>query len=553
MKTRRSFSTPAVVLAMLSASTATFAENIKVLDGRYRAERLVKDSLFAGVNGATIGADGALYVVHTGDGSTTRIDLKTRKAATFIPPWAGTFITDDITSDDKGNFYSTGTTPVVGEVYRIDSNRQKTVIARGLSAPNGIQYNKRTGRLFVTECFQGNRVFEVDPTGAKEPRLIVKENVIPVPEGFGFDPDMNDLIIPDLGTGRILRVNPDSGEIGVIAEKFAGPVALKVGADKMAYIVEIPGGVHRLSLDGQKREKLALLPPGLDNLALTPEGRLFVTSYWDATVYEVATDGSGKSRMLFPKGSSSINGIVWKNGRIWISDAIMIRGVDKGAFVQTKLNSWAGTHMPLPIGLADGPGDQLLWPDFVNNAVTIGDPVKGEFKPIAGSLNRPVAVVASKKEPKVYVAEYGAGQVTEISLSDGAKKPLATGLEGPMALAIVDGTLYVSEGKPGRISRVDLATGRKEILVSGVVGKVGALADDGTGSLLALSGSSGKLFRLNPKNPGLSVVAEGLPTAYGPIGSYPSGVEFATPMSVSASGDVYLATPERGVIMLRKK
>ena len=124
-------------------------------------------------------------------------------------------------------------------------------------------------------------------------------------------------------------------------------------------------------------------------------------------------------------------------------------------------------------------------------------------------------------------------------------------LEGPFSLAIVGGALYVSESKPGRISRVDPATGRKEIFVAGVVGKA-ALADDGEGSLLALSGTSGKLYRIDPRNAALSIVAEGLPVGYLPIGSDPPGVELAPPISVAAGGDVYLATAGRGVIALRR-
>ncbi|HYA93580.1 MAG TPA: hypothetical protein VEK32_18980, partial [Thermodesulfobacteriota bacterium] len=186
-----------MVLCVFIFSQPVLAAGPKVLDPNYKFTRIVKDTLFPGCNGATVGMDGALYVVHTANGTTTRIDLKTMKATSFVPPYAGTFITDDITSDEKGNFYSTGTTPIVGEVYRIDKNGMKTVIAKGFLAPNGIQYNKRTGRLFMSECFQGNRVFELDPTGVKEPRLLVKENLIAVPEGFDFDPDTNDLIIPD--------------------------------------------------------------------------------------------------------------------------------------------------------------------------------------------------------------------------------------------------------------------------------------------------------------------------------------------------------------------
>jgi len=541
-----------IILCVFMFSQSVLAAGPKVLDPSYKVVRLVKDTLFPGCNGATIGMDGALYVVHTATGATTRIDLKTMKATNFVPPYAGTFITDDITSDDKGNFYSTGTTPIVGEVYRLDKNGMKTVIAKGLIAPNGIQYNKRTGRLFMSECFQANRVFELDPTGVKEPRLLVKENVIPVPEGFGFDPDTNDLIIPDMGTGKILRVHPDTGNITIIAEKFAAPIALKVGADKMSYFPELGGAVYRLSLDGQKREKLAQLPPGLDNLAIAPEGRLFITGYWDATVYEVATDGSGKFKTLFPTGPNQINGILVKNNKILVSDAIMIRSVEKDHYVPTKLNAWAAHGMPLPIGLADGPGDQVFWPDGVNNAVAIGDPAKGEFKAIAGGLNRPMAVLMSKTEPKIYVAEYGAGQITEVSLTDGAKKALATGLEGPLALATIDNTLYVAEGKPGRISKVDLANGNKEVFLAGVVGKVVALANDGAGNLLALDGASGKLFRINPKNLAISIVAQNLPVGYGTAGSYPA-VEFPTAMTVGPKGDIYIPTADRGLIMLQKK
>jgi streptogramin lyase len=254
-----------------------------------------------GCNGATIGNDGALYVAHGSEYSISRIDLKTKKITKLVPNYAGVFIPDDITQDDQGNFYVTGMTPLVGEVYRLDENGMKTVIGKGFLAPNGIQYNRRTGRLFMSECFYGNRVFELDPTGVKDPRLLIKENVIEIPEGFDFDPDTDDLIIPDTGTGKIVRVHPDTGQVTTIAEGFAKPIALKVGPDKMAYFPEwVTGVVYRLTLDGKKIEKIAQLPPGLDNLAITPKGRLFITSFFDATVYEVVTDGAANSRPFSP-------------------------------------------------------------------------------------------------------------------------------------------------------------------------------------------------------------------------------------------------------------
>jgi sugar lactone lactonase YvrE len=526
---------------------------ISVLDPQYEPIVIAEDTPMAGCNGAVIGADGALYVVHTGNGMVTRIDLKTMKAAPAVAPYAGLFITDDISADDKGNLYITGTTPLVGEVYRISPNGMKKVIVSGLTAPNGIQYNPRTGRLFVTECFQANRVFEIDPTGVKKPRLMIKENVIPVPEGFGFDLDTNDLIVPDMGTGKILRIQPDTAEITTIAEKFVTPVALKVGPDNMAYIVElVTGGVYRLSLDGQKREKLAQIMPGLDNLAITPQGRLFVTSYWDATIFEVATDGSGKYKSLFPMGPNQLAGIALAGDKVWVADQIMIRSLENGKYVKTKLNAYTTHSMPLPLGLTAGPADQLVWPDCVDGAVAIGNPITGEFKPVAGELNQPMAALTDPSGTRLYVAEYGNGQITEVNLTDGAKKVVTDGLAGPIALTMVDGMLYVAETKAGRISRIDPATGDKYVFCVGVAGKPNAIGNDGNGNLLFLDGAGQKLFRLNTRNMSLTLVAADLPVGYSAIGSYPP-TEFPWPMAVGSTGDIYLATMNRGMIKLQKK
>ncbi|HYA90895.1 MAG TPA: hypothetical protein VEK32_05295, partial [Thermodesulfobacteriota bacterium] len=70
-------------------------------------------------------------------------------------------------------------------------------------------------------------------------------------------------------------------------------------------------------------------------------------------------------------------------------------------------------------------------------------------------------------------------------------------------------------------------------------------------NLLALDGASGRLFRINPKNLAISIVAQDLPVGYGTAGSYPA-VEFEGAMAVSSKGDIYIPTSERGLIMLQK-
>jgi sugar lactone lactonase YvrE len=547
-----------ILMAVLTAMSASLPSGValgartQVLDPHYQLVIPVKDSPLPGCNGATIGRDGALYVVHGAAGMVSRIDLKTMRATIFVPPYAGVFIPDDITADDQGNLYVTGTTPLVGEVYRIDKNGMKKTIARGLKGPNGIQYNLRTGRLFVTECFWGNRIYELDPSGAREPRLIVPENVVAVPEGFGFDPDTQDLIVPDLGSGKILRVDPDTGHITTILETFGTPIALKVGPDKRAYFPEfLTGAVYRITLDGREREKLAQLPPGLDNLAITPGGRLFVTSSWDATIYEVPTDGSGKYKMLFPAGPNQIAGILAKGGEILISDSISVHKMKDGKYAKTRLSVWTTADMPIPCGLADGPGDQVCWADWMGNAVAIGTPSTGECKRVAERLDRPVAALMNKEGTKLYVAEYGSGQITEIKLQDGAMKVLAAGLEGPLALAIVRDKLYVAEAKAGRISKVDMDSGKREVFLAGIVGRPVALGDDGGGNLLVLDGAGQKLYRIGTQDLAISLLAANLPIRYVLTGTYPA-LELPWPMSVSKEGDIYLTTANRGVITLQK-
>src|SRR3954451_13492594 len=102
-----------LVLVVISTLAPEARAEIRVVDGHYQLVTLVRDTPFAAANGAAIGDDGALYITHTGDGTTTRIDLRTFTATEFVHPWAGTFAADDLTPDGKGGFFMTGTTPLV--------------------------------------------------------------------------------------------------------------------------------------------------------------------------------------------------------------------------------------------------------------------------------------------------------------------------------------------------------------------------------------------------------------------------------------------------------
>jgi sugar lactone lactonase YvrE len=529
---------------------ANSQSKIIVKDATYKSETmtLVRPSPLRGCNGIIFGLDGALYVCQGAVNTISRVELYAKEPCitTFVSPYHGIFYPDDVTVDDKGNFYAVG--HISGEVYKINSKGMKKVIARNLNGPDGICYDKQRGRLFVSECFWGNRVFELDPEGKKEPRLIT--DTLSIPEAF----DIKDgkLIIPDMGTGKIVKVDPDAGEIFLICEGLTTPVALKIGPDGYIYTIEqATGRVLKISPDGQHVETITVLAPGVDNLAFSPDGRLFVSSYHDSTIWEVKLDKNGKHEMIFPMGLNVPVSIVVKSERIYISDVVMVRMIDeRGNLNKTRANPWIGTGYPLPITMTEGLGNNLITADFIDNIVVTVNPETGDWAPIA-KLITPAGMTLDQKRKKLYVAEYSLGQITEVDLETPypCKTRLVTNeLSGPVALVAKDGCLYVAEALAGRISKVDVANGDKEIFLAGYVGKPKNLAWDYNCNLLVLDVARKELVKVDMNNLRLSIIASNLPVLHTTYYHHPIKYDGTVGLAVDDQGNIIIGGNEDGSI-----
>lgn len=512
---------------------------IIVVDPAYRRVTLIEPTPLRGCNGLIFGPDGALYVCQTGANTISRIELRARRprVTTFVGPYHGVYVPDDITVDDEGNFYATSA--ITGEVYKINSLGMKEVIARGLSGPNGISYDEETGRLFMSECFWGNNVYELDPEGVDPPRLIT--NALAVPEGF--DVRNGKLVIPDFGTWTIVEVDPDTGAITpLVTAGLITPIALKIGPDGYIYTVELATGrVMKISPNGENIEMLTMLEPGLDNLAFSPSGRLFVSSYHDSTIWEVDPD-SGESTMLFPKGVNTPSSLVVKDENLYLCDSIMIRMIDEaGNLYKTAANAWLlPTHYPLPITMTNHNSTHLITADFIDGIVVTVNPNTGDWAPIAPATS-PAGMQLDEENGMLYVTEYGAGQVTEVDLSTGAKRVVAEDLSGPVDVVIKDGSLYVAETLAGRITKVDIASGVKEVFLAGYVGKPKGLAWDHEENLLILDAAMKKLVKLNMENLKISVVACNLPGAHTTYYHHPLIWDSTAAIAVNEEGDIFIA------------
>lgn len=549
---------------ILSVSVQSFyyqpfsTTGIIVKDLAYESVTLIDPTPLRGCNGLIFGPDGALYVCQGGANTISRIEVPDKVTpgglrpykkvvSTFVGPYHGVYVPDDITVDDEGNFYATSA--ITGEVYRIDSMGMKEVIARGLNGPNGINYDEETGRLFMSECFWGNNVYELDPEGVTPPRLVTDQ--LYVPEGF----DIRDgkLVIPDFGTWWIVEVDMDTGVITpLVTAGLITPIALKIGPDGYIYTVELATGVvKKISPDGTSIETIAALLPGVDNLAFGPDGRLFVSSYHDSTIWEVDPI-SGEYTTLFPMGINTPASIVVKDGNLYLCDSIMIRMIDEeGNLHKTAANAWLSpTGYPLPLTMTNGIGDNLITADFIDGIVVTVDPNTGEWAPIAYPVTSPAGMQLDEENLMLYVTEYGAGQVTEVDLSTGAKRVVTADLSGPVDVVIKDGSLFVAETLAGRITKVDIASGVKEVFLNGYVGKPKGLAWDHEGNLLIVDAAMKELVKVNMENLELSVVASNLPVGHTTYYHHPLIWDATAAIAVNEEGDIFVAGSDGSVTKL---
>ena len=108
-----------------------------------------------------------------------------------------------------------------------------------LASINSINVRKSDGRVFAGQVFGGDGVWELDPTGVKPPRSILKD-----PGGFnGFDIGPDGMLYGPLWFKKqIVRIDPDTGELKVIADGFGTPAAANFDSKWNLYVLDTARG-----------------------------------------------------------------------------------------------------------------------------------------------------------------------------------------------------------------------------------------------------------------------------------------------------------------------
>jgi len=474
---------------------------------------LARGGPFRGVNGIMFGPDGLLYAASVATPAIGVVNPDTGEVVRTFGAAERAEGPDDLAFGPDGSLYWNNI--LQGDVVRRAPDGTTAVIASPGPGVNPITFSD-DGRLFVAQCFLDVRLFEIDPAGRSEPRLITGELGPGCGlNGMDFGPD-GKLYGPRWFNGEVVKVDVDTGSFETVASGFGVPSALKFDSRGRLHVLDaLRGEVVRVDLaTGDKEIVGRVTPSNADNLAFDSEDRLFVSGFGDGSIVEVRGDDT---RVVVPPGeANSAGGLAVVDGPngpvLYVADFFSLRGLDprtgRAEYVARDIIGFSDVGSATSIA-ARGNGELILT-TWLDSAVRLWDPAANKRVAEVAGLARPVhavalgdelliseadahrvirvdpnapdvrtAVAADMSEPAglavadgdVFVADRVAGTILQIA--DGgavlaAPRQVAEGLEGPEGIAAAAGSLYVIEAGAGRLTRIDLSSGTRAALLTNI-------------------------------------------------------------------------------------
>jgi sugar lactone lactonase YvrE len=502
----------------------------------WRRETLVPPGPFHGIHGLAFDRDGRLLAGSVVGAAIYEVDPDTGEVELFRGPPGG--MADDIAVAPDGTLAWTGF--LTGEVRVQPPDGEVRVVAEGLPGANSLAFTE-DGRLFFTQVFLGDALYEADPTGAEPPRLLLQD--MGGLNGFDFGPDGH-LYGPLWFRGAIARVDVDAATLEVVAEGFAIPAAVNFDSTGQLWAVDTQRGeLLRVDLEGGEHEVVATVAPAIDNLAIAPDDSVFLSNMADNAILRVDPE-TGETRTVVesPLAVAADVALAEDGASLWVADVFTLRRVDLATGNVTEIARQYADELenPLAVGVGHGRVATTSWSAGV---IQLFDAASGESLGVHHGLPTPFDAVPLAGGAVLFV-DFAGGRLVRAEGEDlGTRTPLVEGLDAPVAV-VHDGpeAVLVSEHGGGRILRVTLADGRFTVLAEGLDGPEGvARAPDG--SVVVAEVGAKRILRIDPADGTRTVLAEDAPIGYpappGTPGAYvPTGVAAAGDGSVLFSSDV---------------
>ena len=506
---------------------ASIDEESAATNGSAEAEAAVRQigasASFRGINGIHFGPNGDLWLASVVTPAVARIDPESGEILENLGLGDGPKSPDDLAFGPDGSVYWTDISN--GEVAKRSPDGTTQIVAAPGVGVNPITFSD-DGRLFVSQCFMDTRLFELDPQGVAEPRLI-RDDLGPGCGLNGMDWGSADgrLYGPRWFRGEVSRVDVDSGELETVADGFEVPAAVKFDSKGRLHVLDsLRGEVIRLGEDGG-REVVARVQPGLDNVAFNEEDRLFISSFADGFIVEAISPD--ENRVVLAGGLNMPGGVALIGGtespRLVVADFFALRQLDPATGDQLSVVrdvigfSDLGTSMSVQ-ATAEG---QLVLTSWFDNAVRLWDPDANALVQVFDGLAQPIDALLFEGE--IVASQWGAGNVIAFSPEDPAqKRVLADSLSGPAGLTVADGALYVADNLAGTLHRI--GNDGSELIAEGLDQPEGLAAANG--SIYVVEAGSSRVTAINPADGESATVAGPLELHVPPSGAFPNTMLF---------------------------
>lgn len=534
-----------IALACLTAATALLAACSSAPPGPPASwgamEAVVAPSSFTGVHGLAVDAKGRLLAGSVVGNAIWEVDRSSGAARILVGGPEGQ--ADDIAIGPKGEM--AWTNYLVGAVrIRESDSAPSRVIAKDLPGLNSLDFDRRNGKLYASQVFLGDALWELDPAGVAAPRLIAKD--LGGLNGFEVGPD-GMLYGPLWFKGSVVKVDPANGAIMVINHSFKTPAAANLDGHGNVYVVDTATGeLARVALATGARSRVAQLKPSLDNLAVAPDGTVYVSNMADNSVQAV-DPRSGAVRTLTSGKLAVPSGLKVDGNTLWVADVFSYRKVDlaSGAVTDMRRMHHSGVELeyPFALGLSD---KQVALASWFTGSVMVLDRATDKTVAVTHGWKAPYDALPLA-DGSLLVAEIATGSITRASGADyKTRQVVASGLAGPVQMTLGrDGGLYVTEAA-GNLVRIDLADGSKKVVFKGLALPEG-VAPTPWGTFIVAEAALARLSEVDPANGKIRTVADKLPIGLsGGPGMPPPYV--ATGVAVAADGTVYFSANRNNAI-----
>jgi sugar lactone lactonase YvrE len=502
-------------------------------------EVLVAPSSFHGVHGLAVDAKGRLLAGTVLGSSMWEVDRATGAAKVFIAAPEGE--ADDIAIGPKGEM--AWTSYLQGIIrYRENDAAPIRILAKDLAGINSLAFDQKNGKLYASQVFLGDAMHEIDVAGVKPPRLIAKD--MGGFNGFEVGPD-GMLYGPLWFKKQVVKMNPADGAITVINSEFKTPAAANLDGKGNLWVVDTnTGELSKVELANGRKTVMKQLKPALDNLAIAPDGMIYVSNMADNSVQSY-NPANGDTKLLTGGKLSVPGGIKLDGDTLWVADLFAFREVNvKSGEVKDVFRMQASDmEYPFAVGVS---AKQIALSSWFTGSVQIIDKATRKTVTMIHGLKAPTDALFLDDGSVVFI-EIATGDMTRASGADfKERKIIAKGLAGPVQMMLgKDGAIYVTEAA-GNLTRINTADGSKTIVADKLALPEG-VAQTPWGSFIVAEAAARRLVEINPADGSRRTVAENLPIGLeaGP-GLPPPNVP--TGVAVGADGVIYMSADRNNAV-----